>query len=474
MVRRDRDGRRAAGCFLRFLLVLVLILLAVGAFAGFYSGATPKVTLKPERPGIGRRTPIQIRIEDPQRVEKVRVELIQNSDVKPVLEKAFEPQPAWKVWGAPPPVILTAEVGRDTVQGLRAGEATIRVTAERAGSLLRRPDPVVAEVKLPVRLAPPTIQIVSSFHYVNQGGSELVVYRVGEGALRDGVQSYDWFFPGFPVPGSNDRQLRFALFAVPYDKSDASGVHLIAEDEVGNRAEASFIDKYTPRPMTTDTILVTDAFMNKVVPEILSQSPEVSDQGGLLKNYIEINRNLRKKNARTLKELAAKSEPKFLWDLPFQPMPNAAITAAFAQRRTYDYNGKAIDVEDHLGFDMASVERDAIPASNTGKVVLARFFGIYGNAVVIDHGYGLMSLYGHLSSIAVKEGQAVQRGQELGRSGQTGLAGGDHLHFTMLLQGLAISPVEWWDPHWIQDRVARKLGPALPYRESAAPPAPAR
>jgi murein DD-endopeptidase MepM/ murein hydrolase activator NlpD len=123
-----------------------------------------------------------------------------------------------------------------------------------------------------------------------------------------------------------------------------------------------------------------------------------------------------------------------------------------------------VDQQDHLGFDMASVERDAIRASNRGKVVLARYFGIYGNAVVIDHGYGLQSLYGHLSSIGVREGQMVERGQELGRSGQTGLAGGDHLHFTMLLQGLAVTPVEWWDPHWIQDRIARKLGPALPFK----------
>ena len=145
-------------------------------------------------------------------------------------------------------------------------------------------------------------------------------------------------------------------------------------------------------------------------------------------------------------------------------MRNAKITAAFADRRTYVYNGKSIDQQDHLGFDMASVEHDAIQASNSGKVVLARFFGIYGNAVVIDHGYGLLSLYGHLSSIEVKEGQMVQRGQEIGRSGQTGLAGGDHLHFTLLLQGLPVTPVEWWDPHWIQDRVARKLGAALPYK----------
>jgi hypothetical protein len=444
------------------VLVVGLLVIVVALFATFYAGATPKVTVESALPGIGRRTPIQIRIDSPQRVAKVRVEVVQNQEVKPVLEQTFQPRSLWSL-GSVPPLVLKAEVGRETVQGLRTGEATVRVTAERAGSLIRSPDPVTAEIKLPVRLAPPTLQVVSSFHYLNQGGSEAVVYRVGEGAIRDGVRSGDWWFPGFPMPG-NDRQMRFAFYAIPYDTADPSGVRLTAEDEVGNRAEANIVDKFTPRPMTTDTIQVTDAFMNKVVPEIMGQSPEVADQGDLLKNYIEINRELRKKNAATLKELGKKSEPKFLWTQPFLPMPNAKITAAFAQRRTYVYNGKPIDQEDHLGFDMASVTHDAVPASNSGKVVLARFFGIYGNAVVIDHGYGLQSLYGHLSSIAVKEGDMVQRGQELGRSGQTGLAGGDHLHFTMLLQGLAITPVEWWDPHWIQDRVARKLGPALPYK----------
>src|SRR4029453_4540125 len=144
-------------------------------------------------------------------------------------------------------------------------------------------------------------------------------------------RSFGWWFPSFPMPGP-DQQLPFAFFAVPYAKTDASAVRLIAENEVGNRAEASFIGKFPPRPMSTDTIQVTDAFMNKAVPEILSQSPEISDQGDLLKNYIEINRELRKKNAQTLKELGQKSGAKFLWNPPFLPMPNAKITAAFAQR----------------------------------------------------------------------------------------------------------------------------------------------
>jgi murein DD-endopeptidase MepM/ murein hydrolase activator NlpD len=87
------------------------------------------------------------------------------------------------------------------------------------------------------------------------------------------------------------------------------------------------------------------------------------------------------------------------------------------------------------------------------------FFGIYGNVVVIDHGCGLQSFYAHLSSFDVKEGEEVKHGQVIAHSGQTGLAGGDHLHFTMLLDGIPVNPVEWWDPHWIHDRIEAKLQP---------------
>jgi murein DD-endopeptidase MepM/ murein hydrolase activator NlpD len=137
--------------------------------------------------------------------------------------------------------------------------------------------------------------------------------------------------------------------------------------------------------------------------------------------------------------------------------------SSFADRRTYFYRGREVDRQDHLGFDLASVRRADVPAANRGVVVLARELGIYGNAVVVDHGYGLMSLYAHLSSLAVAEGATVERGQVLGTSGETGLAGGDHLHFSFLLQGLPVRPIEWWDTHWLTDRLKRKLGAALPF-----------
>ena len=469
--------RSSGGVLLRALLAIaVLALVAVGV-ASFWTGPPVHVAIHPGLPGIGRRTPVSVKLDDTGRVEKVTVELLQGMDVRPVAEKSFASHPAWQLWRRPVPADLQFDVGRETVPGLRGGEATLRVTAERSGTWFRRPDPTIVELKLPVRLAPPSLGVLSGFHYVAQGGCEAVVYRVGPGAVQDGVQSGAWWFPGYPLPGAqpaaaatpaagtpgapggvgNAGAVHFALFAVPYDATDASQVRLTAVDDVGNRAQAAFVDKFFPKPLKYDTIQVNDAFLQRVVPEILRETPGLQDRGGLLENYLEINGDLRRREATELAALAGRSAPRFLWNEPFMPMPNAKITAAFAQRRDYRYNGRHVDQQDHLGFDMASVEHAPVPASNRGTVLLARFFGIYGNAVVVDHGYGLMSLYGHLSSLAVHEGDTVARGQELGRSGQTGLAGGDHLHFTLLVGGRMVTPVEWWDPHWMTDRVERKL-----------------
>ena len=98
-------------------------------------------------------------------------------------------------------------------------------------------------------------------------------------------------------------------------------------------------------------------------------------------------------------------------------------------------------------------------AANNGKVLFADELGIYGNTVIVDHGMGVQSLYGHLSSFAVREGDDVKKGQTLGASGQTGLAGGDHLHFSMMVNGQFVNATEWWDAHWIEDRIMRKLRP---------------
>lgn len=449
----------------RFLVIGVPLVLIYGWLLLFHAGDPAVITIEPEVPAIGRATPVRIHVEQTSRgFGDVRIVLVQGGNTTELATLESEPRPSHKLWGDVTGLAeWTLEVGRDQVKTLREGEATLRVTAETAGALLRSPRPAEASVTLPVYLTPPPLGRTSSRTYVNQGGCEAVVYTVGERSVKDGVQAGEYFFPGYPLPGGGDRD-RFALFAVPYDMDDASGVRLIAEDLVGNRSEAKIIDQFTRRPPKRDTIRVSDGFMEKVVPAILANTPELEDRGDLLKNYLAINGELRAKNAATLQALAAGSRQEFLWNRRFVSLPNAAARSAFADRRTYVYEGRDVDHQDHLGYDLASVRNAPIPAANDGVVALARYLGIYGNVVVIDHGYGLMSLYGHMASIGVEEGQEIARGDSIGTTGETGLAGGDHLHFTMMLQGLPVDPKEWWDGHWLRDRLASKLGPALGFR----------
>jgi murein DD-endopeptidase MepM/ murein hydrolase activator NlpD len=195
------------------------------------------------------------------------------------------------------------------------------------------------------------------------------------------------------------------------------------------------------------------------VPPILQNSPElaVADPGNYLDAYLAINRELRRMNNETISRLALETSPEILWRGPFKQLINTAVEAGFADQRTYVYNGSDVDHQTHLGFDLASTAAAPVLAANRGRVVHAGWLGIYGNCVILDHGMGLQSLYAHLSSISVSQGQLVESEAELGRSGATGLAGGDHLHFTMLQSGNAITPIDWWSAQWVQDRVLRKF-----------------
>ena len=449
---------------------LIVMVLAGGiaflAVAAFRAGPAPQIAAEPAGGSIGRNKTVTVTVTEPARgLSRVKAELIVGERVTPVTEKTYQPgSPWWLRGGGTASDTLTLQIGRDAIKDLKAGPATLRVTAEGSPAWLRQAPATVRELAFQVRLTPPSLGVTSTFHYARQGGAEAVVYRAGESSAKDGVQAGEVWFPGFPLPGGGPQD-RFAFFAVPYDMADPSRVKLTAADDADNQSQVTFIDQFTVRRPVEGTIDLSDAFLNKVVPAIMSQTPELSDAGGLLENYLAINRDLRQSNAAALVELSSKSRPQFLWSKSFLPMPNAKVMAPFAEQRTYVYQGRPVDHQVHLGFDLAATRAVPVPASNDGVVALARFFGIYGNTVVVDHGYGLQSLYAHLSAIDVKEGQEVKRGETLGRTGDTGLAGGDHLHFSILIAGQPVNPQEWWDAHWIRDRVARKLGSAFRFDE---------
>jgi len=334
-----------------------------------------------------------------------------------------------------------------------AGPARIVIVASRKVWKMRTVEGTVFG-DVTIRLEKPKVSVVSTKHYINLGGAEMIVYRATPSDVESGVKVGDLEYPGFATTGD----LHVAFFALRYDQDVKVPMKLYARDASGEIATSDF-DRMTfaKKPFKKSTIPLDDKFLDRVVPAILAGTTDVTPTGSTIEKFVVINSELRKKNNETIRSMAAKTAPTMLWTEAFYPFTNTKAEAAFADFRTYMYEGKEVDKQVHLGFDLASFANASVVAANKGKVVFAQELGIYGNCVIIDHGMGVQSLYGHLSSFAVKEGAMVEKGQEIGKTGITGLAGGDHLHFTMLVNGQMVNPIEWWDPHWIADRITRKL-----------------
>jgi len=447
--------------FLLVLFVLALVLLA----AKVLDRSAPSIQLRGQVKGIGQSTPVEIEVRDGKhQIKAVAMELTQGGRTF-ALPLAGGPEsgretPGWKFWArSESHAAYSGRAGRKEIPDLQEGRATLRIVASNdSWGRFFRGGQSELRLDLPVRFAPPQVQVLSFPHYVNQGGSELVVFKVSPGTTESGVQVGDFFFPSWPVKESL-ADTRLCLFAYPYNVEPSTPARIVARDDAGNETISNFTYRVFPKQFRSDKIQLTDDFMSRVVPPIMSQTPELQDQGSLLKNFLLVNGQLRETDARELVAFSQKTAPRFFWRQPFIQLGNSKVEASFADNRTYIYNGEVVDHQTHLGFDLAVTEHTPVVAANDGVVVYAGFFGIYGNTVIIDHGCGLQSLYAHLSSIDVKPGESVQRGQVIARSGQTGLAGGDHLHFTMLLNGIPVNPVEWWDRHWIHDRIDAKLAP---------------
>jgi len=195
----------------------------------------------------------------------------------------------------------------------------------------------------------------------------------------------------------------------------------------------------------------------------LSKTPEFKNvlSGRQLESpedkFLYINRELRAQNKALINELMQRSDPEMHWDGTFLRLPKSATRSGFGDQRTYEYRGINIDQQTHLGIDLASVAMSPVPAANSGKVIYAEKLGIYGRTLVIDHGYGLFTMYAQLSGFSVHYGQMVKKGDIIGHTGNSGLSGGDHLYFSILVSGTFVDPLEWWDTSWIHNNIKSKI-----------------
>ena len=445
-------------------LVLVMAVLVVGPISYLaWRQSVPGVGAEwsPTPKFIGLKTPLSLTLRAARGgVRSVEVRVVQGSAAVVVAQQAFSEHAAAQ---ARTQLTLAA---RDL--NLREGAATIEV---RARDGFWRPigagDRAIATVPVTVDLTPPSLEVLASTHYLHQGGGGLAALRV-TGAARAGVKVGETFFPAYPA-GDAGGALAVALFALPWSLPDTSAIIAWAEDEAGNSVARPLPSELKPRRFPSGTVELNDRFFALKLPELLPERGTIPpDQYAAA--FLTVNRDLRRRAEDIKRQLGGRSQPKPLWEGAFVQPRNTKVFSNFAESRSYRYNGRELDVAVHLGYDLASVKQSPVPVANSGVVVFAAPLTIYGNAVVVDHGLGLQTLYGHLSSIAVKEGEAVKKGQELGRTGSTGLAVGDHLHYEVLIGGVPVTPVEWWDGRWIRDYIGRPLREAnIPLLQSEFP-----
>jgi murein DD-endopeptidase MepM/ murein hydrolase activator NlpD len=446
-----------------FLLVVLVAIGGVFVVAGRMGG--PSIEINKPAKFVGASSPLEVAVSAPgANLKDLQIVLEQEGKQHSLFTLADQKGATVKQDG-PDKLLVAGTLGRQQVPDLKSGPARVVVTASRSVVYGIRTLQSSASKDVQVRLERPRISIVSTHHYVNHGGSEMAVYRVTPSDVTSGVLVGDVEYPGYPAAGANvegvrisDPDVRVAFFALLHDQDLNTPIRLFARDEAGNTARADFDYRAFPKPFKRSRIQLDDRFLDRVVPAILEGTSEVKPDGDTLAKFLVINGDLRRKNAEKIASFAAQTSPQILWGgVVFHPFTNTAVESAFADHRTYIYKGREVDQQIHLGFDLASFTGTPIVAANRGKVAFADELGIYGNCVILDHGMGVQSLYAHLASIDVKPGQVVEKEATLGRSGMTGLAGGDHLHFTMLVNGKMVNPVEWWDSHWIEDRILRKL-----------------
>ena len=417
----------------------ILLMLSTHSDLGF--NPQPKV--------IGISTPVTVRIANPHGVRRITAIVEQEGTSTSLTESGEAPSRVmfWLAHRSPQEFRFVA--GQSKTPTLKEGRARIIVEAQ-SNDLRGSQDTISAEVQVVLR--PPSITADGFQHYINQGGSELAIFTPAGSWNEAGVLVGSAAFRSCPVPG-NPAQ-RFALFGYSWNTPADVVPVVYARNAAGNEMTARFWFKVFPKKFRKRDLAIDDAFLNKVVHQI-----DPTGSGDLLTRFLRINGELRRQNNQTLMDLRLKSDQKFLWTRAFLQLANSQVESEFADIRSYIYQGKKVDQQVHLGFDLAVGQHTPVVAANDGRVVWAAPMGIYGNCIVVDHGCGLQSIYGHLSEIAVKEGEMVARGQFMGKSGSTGLAGGDHLHYSMQIDGVQVNPIEWWDEHWIKDHIRNRIVP---------------
>ncbi|MCP4020478.1 MAG: M23 family metallopeptidase, partial [Desulfobacteraceae bacterium] len=443
------------------LLILGIFVPAIWFFICKFEGSEPEVKVTLPSVYLKKSYEMDLKIvEKGTGLRKIIVSIMQKGNEKILLEKEYDSPGLMSMLSDKKQLTDDFSIPVQSWKyGMTDGEAVIKIHASdfswqgwNKGNIAYIEKEVIIDSK------PPKINILTKQHNMTRGGTGLVVYKVFEENVTTGVRVGENYFPG--ASGLfNDKNIHAAFFALDHNQGPGTQIAVLAEDVAGNISKRGFYHYIREKNFKTDTLTISDWFLNNRIANFdlgEKQGAFSSKKNPLLASFLYVNEDMRKENVKTILGLSDKSSNQMFWEGKFKRLAGAARKAGYADKRIYKYKGKEIDRATHLGIDLASTANAPVPAANSGKVILAKSVGIFGNTVIIDHGFRVMSLYSHLNNISVNEGDMVNKSDIIGNTGYTGLAGGDHLHFSMIIHNIFVNPIEWWDTAWIKNNVTAK------------------
>ncbi|NPA13500.1 MAG: M23 family metallopeptidase [Aquificae bacterium] len=423
------------------MLASLTILLGIGYlyFVGKINFNPPVVVFEEKPEFIGSNTNINFKVvDDKPGINNVQVYIIQNEkNIKVLDDSNLPPKLKEKEYS------LHIDARK---YGLKEGKAQLSIIVSD-GSLLKNTQNYITDVK--IDLTPPSLSVLSSPASIMNGGTGFVFYRTSSDVVKTGVKVGELEYRCFNGIVSN-KNIYGCAFPYPYYWKKKKPIIVFAVDKAGNKVSHTVMYYFKRKKYRTSVINLTKDFIESKVKPLSDR--DISDPAELFR-YVNV--EIRKRNEETIHQITSKvSIIKPLFKTRFLQLRNSVMLGGFADYRKYRLNGRIIPGADayHKGMDFASIKNAPVEAAEDGKVVFTGFLGIYGNTVIVEHGFGVFTLYSHLSEIDVNVGDMVSRGTQIGLTDTTGLAKGDHLHFAVLVQGLEVHPIEWLDKKWLKSR----------------------
>lgn len=415
-----------------FILIGIIFIVFLAFFKGFINFSKPVIEFK-NQGYIGTSSDIILILKDDKPgLREVKVYLKQGNSEFKVYQANLEGKNEEKI------ILKLQPKQYGIVEG--KGQIIIQVTDD---SLLKNKSILNQEVIFDY--TPPTIALINYSQNMINGGTGFAFFDTNEK-----LQDAKVFVGEIPFKCLNINQKYICPFSIPYYFESMKPVFITVTDYAGNKSSQSLNLNVKWVQYGKSILDIDDNFIETKIRPLSDK--DIKDPVELFR-YVNV--EIRKRNEDFIHRKTAECKNlKPMFQGEFTYLENSAKLGGFADYRKYRYKGQIIEGADayHKGFDFASIKNAEVKASNNGEVVFAGFLGIYGNSVIIDHGLCVYTLYSHLSQINIKEGEKVNKGQMIGKTGTTGLAVGDHLHYGVLVNGIEVNPVEWFDIKWLNTR----------------------